>query len=133
MAGIKSLFDSHDSRLMIIEDPVTGEPMKNAHGKEMGIYLTSKETEACKRVIADFQKKYRKKEASYGAIQKFSTDLLVAASTGFKDLQLEDDGDIVEFSPEMARDIYTKSAVIRKQVDKFVGADENFLTSVLAA
>lgn len=133
MAFIKSLFRSDDSQLMKIVDPDTGTQLKNDRGEGMGVMLDNMQSEACKKVISKFQRQHKKKDASYAEQQRFGLDLLQAATTDFVNLQVEEGGDSVDFSPEMARDIYANSDVIRKQVDEFIGADENFLASVLAA
>ena len=131
MAYIKSLFRSDDAQLMIIVDTDTGAPLKNDKGDEMGIFLNSLKCEDCKKVISQFQRQHKKRDASMAERERFGIELLVAATDDFHNIQLEEKGKVIEYSDELARDIYEKSDIIRRQVDEYLGKDEHFLTSAL--
>ena len=133
MTVISSLYRSDDAQLMKITDKDTGLPLENENGDEMGIWLNNLKCDACKKVVAKFQNRHKKRDASLSEREQFSVDLLEAATTGFENLQLVEGGDVVEYSPELAQDIYRKSDIIRKQVDEFLGADESFLAKALAS
>ena len=131
MAFIKSLFRSDEAQLMLIVDSDTGTPYKNDNGDEMGLLFNNLKSEACKKVMAKFHTQFKKREPSLGERERFSIDLLSAATVGFHNLQIDPDGEVVEYSDDLARDIFQNSDVIRKQADEFLGNDEHFLKKVL--
>lgn len=133
MAFLKQKFRVDESQLMIIVDGDTGSPLKNDKGGDMGLMLTNLETEACKKIRAQFHNRHKKTQPSFAETEKFNVALLTAATVGFHQLQWDEGGDVVEHSEELAKEIYEQSDIVRKQVDKFLGNDEHFLAKVLAA
>ncbi len=131
ITDVSALYVTDQSMEMVIADPRTGEDLKNAEGNKMSIMLQSKDSADCKRVIAAFRNKFKGKDPSPAASEKFGLDLLVAATTGFNNIQAN--GQPLEYSDGHVRGLYEKSPIIRNQVDKYVGADENFIQSVLEA
>lgn len=133
MTFIKSLYRTTDAQLMLLTDQDTGLPLKNEDGDEMGLMLTTIKSPACKKIRAKYRNKHRDRAPTAAEEDQAGIDLLTAATVGFHNLQLEEGKGVVDFDENIARDMYENSDVIFKQVNKYLGADENFLKSVLAA
>lgn len=132
MAFIKQQYRTTDATLMLFRGE-SGLPLKNDKGDEMGVMLTTIKSEACLEVTAKYRNQHRKREASAAEQDRFGIDLLVAATVGFHNLQLEEDGGVVDYSEAIAREMYENSDVIYKQVNEYLGADSNFLKNASAA
>ena len=126
---LSALFASNESRLLKIEDPVTGKPLKGTGDEDMGIWVTDSNSPACEDVKAEMSRQVAKAQKkgrmlSYEKQKAFGEDLLVAAITGFQALIM--DGKPLEYSEKNARKLLRSSPVIRKLVDDVVGSDELF-------
>ena len=123
--SIYKLFGTEESQPMKLVDPRTGDYFLNKK-EPVVINLTSKDTPACKLVISAFRNRFTRTQASPAALERFSLDLLVAATTGWDNV-FDGEGKPLPFSKDNCRKIYEGSSIIRNQVDEFVGGDENFL------
>ena len=125
---VNSLFRSEESRLVVLYNSATGEPLVGQDGKEMGIHVTSitspKPKAVMKEVRAQTAKLRRGQTLSESKQEKYGLDLLVAATVGLQSIVM--DGEVLEYSDKNVRKLYKKSDVIRDLINDEVGATELF-------
>lgn len=127
VGDISSLFATKKHAVMEIIDPTSGNALVGQNGKPMGLMLADKNCEACQRVTTEFRRKHAatKVAPAEGELLDYQIDLLAAAIVGFENII--QDGQLVVYSPEAARELMEMAPVIRAQVDRFLGADSNFM------
>ena len=125
---VRSLFRSKESKLIILHDAETGEPLIGHDEKEMGIFVSSitspKPKAIVKKVRAETAKLRQGQSLSNEKQEKYGLDLLVAATTGFQSMTLNKEP--YEYTDENVRNLYKKSDVIRELVNDFVGDPKLF-------
>lgn len=104
----------------------SGDPLIGIGGKEMCVYVTDMNTPAVRvvRDLADDEAAENGGRLSVAKRESFGLDALAAATVGADALAW--DGKPYEYSKKAMRKLYKKSPVIRKQIDKVVGADKYF-------
>lgn len=135
MADLSALERTNEPQLMVILDPITHKPFLNDNGEQMGFMVTDDESEACEKVKREFANQWAgsDKEAPYAARKQAGTDLLAAAVVAYVNLQWDKKVLNGEAKKKQTRKILEAMPVVRKQLNKYVGADEHFLAGATEA
>lgn len=112
-----------ETSTLVVRHPQTG--MET----DITIELAGTDTAAYKKAVGAITKRAnkRKNKVSTEEVEEMSIELLVAATVDWKNL--EEGGKKLPFSKENATKIYSSIPWLRKQVDAFVGDEQNFLQS----
>jgi len=95
---------------------------------DITIEVYGADTVAYKKAVGTISKRNRKrKDISIEEIESAGLELLSSVTAGWKNI--EEKGKKVPFNVENAKRIYREIPWLRKQVDSFIGDEQNFLQS----
>ena len=117
---------------MTITHPATGLPLETADGSPVRIRLVSLQSDACKRLTAQFHNQREKKRLgnrkyfpSAEEIQENSLEMLITATVEFEGVTFNERK--LDYSPENARTLYNQLPWLREQAERFLEDWANFL------
>jgi len=125
MSDLSSMLRS-DEPVRVVLKGNDGEPLIGIDKKEMTVIVTDMNTPACRAIrdAADDEAAENDGRLSIAKREAFGLDVLAAATVGAEALAWDDKP--YEYSKKNMRKLYKKSPVIRRQVDKIVGANKYF-------
>ena len=119
---------------LVLEHPSTGEELISEDKSKVTIKLLGTDSKAYRNKNREFQRgriaklaRTRSKKIDYTVSDEEACEILVACTLGWENIEL--DGEILEFSPENAYQLYMDHLWIREQVDLFIGDRANFFTT----
>jgi hypothetical protein len=126
-----SVFDTQEKAEsgveMVLENPMTGEPLMDKNGKPVTITLLGVDSwpyqEHAKAIQAKRVQRMVHSKAG-GDTDAEEMALLAACTVGWSGIVL--DGQELKFSEGAARDLYQRFPWIKDQVDRFIGDRSNF-------
>lgn len=117
---------------MAVIHPATGLPLETIDGSPVRIRLVSLQSDACKRLTAQFHNQREKKRLanrkyfpSAEEIQENALEMLITATVEFDGVTFN--GKELLCSPENARTLYSQLPWLREQAERFLEDWANFL------
>lgn len=133
IAAFDTVAASNKGAEIELKHPVTMEPLGafvTVLGKDSDIFRQAFRRKVNAKLARDAMAKKRGKDVEPPTVEDSEADgldLLVACTTGWRGLT--DGGEPLEYSPEAARNLYTRAPWIRLQVDEAIGDLANFMKS----
>jgi len=115
---------------MVLRHPATGEELFADDGTPIVFKLLGSDSQEYRRMVRMTANKNLKQGRQTPTVERFEqngVELLVAVTVGWSGVQVN--GEMLEFSPANARQLYTDYRWIQEQVDQFVAERANFLTN----
>ena len=130
---------AEDGVYMELKD-AAGEPVKNSKGEVPAIKLLGLDSKTYRDYQRRFVLRRIRRESAKGKpgiveptvdeqaaeTEKDTLDQLVMMTVGWKNFR-DDKGATVQFSPEAARELYSKYPIVAEQVDMFCASRANFM------